>query len=905
MAINDLNTNAVVVDSDLIPIWDGVNGRTRNVYASTLKTYTSGKAYTSLKFEGENLMGYTEEDGWQIIGQIPSSTIKLSGGGLPDQTGVSGINFSEEFEVSIDGLTGEISLKQTPDTIVIDGETTEEIQTGQFLNADTENNTTVLSYNTKIEPWIIQESAAILLDVVSIDSVEQCGIEYLIDFKESTVASVSFHLFPITGNGLHIKIKPINMAQTSKPVYVFGNYPDGTEFSYNVTHSTVFSTYERQWRVEESSQLLSVEKSDLRSDENIKKPVHGIAIDPNSSITQSVTDEGVLILGGGDGGLPENPTFKSISIDTFGSGNENFKSKISQDGDFNTVIDATKELRISYKDIGTGLSTSVFGIGRTQAQFLVQPYYGNDALALAKDVPNTDSFIQKHTNAELNKLYVAYQGKYNENRVHYPAAFWQDVNGWTQLEFTGNMLFKSRGKDTGSLGDKILEVKAGSVATHKKLEANKSLSVTGDLSAVDDEGDLLFYISKGENLSKFFLPFQIDNILNITKSSGIILDGNRGAVKIWSTGAIEVPFYTNFRDNELVTKKYVDEKVEGAGIYTGQGLGVPDYVWMPNGTNPTQTQPVGLYGNTSNDASSMGIITLNDADGYTEFEVIINCLAKPTRDFRVKIDNLGKYSDKRIRTAEIWSCRVKVDWDNSINSSFFWTRLDDGSESFRNVSVLDAVETIGFDDASGVTQITNVEDIKYRVVDLPNRINKEGTVEVILDSNKPVGAIQIDNVCNYNWDYPELVIMLYVDDKQTSLGGFRIPYGLGAELKYNLDNKAVSNYKNGYWTWTLSVVDWSILRKAAHAGILDQVDASGFDAGDNYIKVLKKRFENKDMVSIPIEIPEGFEILVSSVICKSNGRIKKQPFEYEYSNGILRVHLNEICTGVILAELIK
>lgn len=69
-------------------------------------------------------------------------------------------------------------------------------------------------------------------------------------------------------------------------------------------------------------------------------------------------------------------------------------------------------------------------------------------------------------------------------------------------------------------------------------------------------------------------------------------------------------------------------------------------------------------------------------------------------------------------------------------------------------------------------------------------------------------------MCNYNWDYPELVIMLYVNDTNTSLGGFRIPYGLGATLKYNLDNKEVSNYKNGYWTWNLSVVDWSIIKRA-------------------------------------------------------------------------------------------
>ena len=62
--------------------------------------------------------------------------------------------------------------------------------------------------------------------------------------------------------------------------------------------------------------------------------------------------------------------------------------------------------------------------------------------------------------------------------------------------------------------------------------------------------------------------------------------------------------------------------------------------------------------------------------------MIINCLAKPTRDFRVSIGSLGKFSDKRVRIGETWSCRIKADWEDPVNSSFFWTRLDDGSEIY-------------------------------------------------------------------------------------------------------------------------------------------------------------------------------------------------------------------------------
>lgn len=82
------------------------------------------------------------------------------------------------------------------------------------------------------------------------------------------------------------------------------------------------------------------------------------------------------------------------------------------------------------------------------------------------------------------------------------------------------------------------------------------------------------------------------------------------------------------------------------------------------------------------------------------------------------------------------------------------------------------------------------------------------------------------------------------------------------------------------------------------------IDTSSFDSSVE-VELLKKRFDNKDLISIPIEIPEGFEILVSSVICKIDGKLRKQPFEYQYENGILRVHLNEVCSGIIIAEMIK
>lgn len=133
---------------------------------------------------------------------------------------------------------------------------------------------------------------------------------------------------------------------------------------------------------------------------------------------------------------------------------------------------------------------------------------------------------------------------------------------------------------------------------------------------------------------------------------------------------------------------------------------------------------------------------------------------------------------------------------------------------FRDAAPLDHVESINFDE-NKVATLDNPEDKRYMFVDVPNRIYSSGDVNITLDSSKPVGVVQLENTANYNWDYPELIIRVYVDNENTYLGGFRIPYGFGAIMKYNLDNKDEYNLSKGYWTWSMFVVDWSIVQKVA------------------------------------------------------------------------------------------
>lgn len=87
------------------------------------------------------------------------------------------------------------------------------------------------------------------------------------------------------------------------------------------------------------------------------------------------------------------------------------------------------------------------------------------------------------------------------------------------------------------------------------------------------EADLSDYVSKSGD--------EITGQLTINKSTQVALDiigdNNISQIKFWSSGAIALQNYTAFKDNELVTKKYVDENA--GGITPG------DQVAKTNGTN--------------------------------------------------------------------------------------------------------------------------------------------------------------------------------------------------------------------------------------------------------------------------------------------------------------------------------
>ena len=73
--------------------------------------------------------------------------------------------------------------------------------------------------------------------------------------------------------------------------------------------------------------------------------------------------------------------------------------------------------------------------------------------------------------------------------------------------------------------------------------------------------------SGGPKVEGEYLPLvggDLSGKLNINVSSGEALTINSNKVKFWSSGAVALGNYTNFKDNELVTKGYTDGAIKDA-----------------------------------------------------------------------------------------------------------------------------------------------------------------------------------------------------------------------------------------------------------------------------------------------------------------------------------------------------
>ena len=136
---------------------------------------------------------------------------------------------------------------------------------------------------------------------------------------------------------------------------------------------------------------------------------------------------------------------------------------------------------------------------------------------------------------EFGSVSVAYNGLYgDDNRVYYPAVMTQDVNGWTQQEYTGNYVFKVKNKETGVIGEKTFQ-----------LGENRA------------EFFLKPYYNGDKIATQPFVADAIDSLLDV--KTGDSANSNR---------LCKIPGYTNNYTNI----SYFEDKIQGTRFGEGGGL---------------------------------------------------------------------------------------------------------------------------------------------------------------------------------------------------------------------------------------------------------------------------------------------------------------------------------------------
>lgn len=189
---------------------------------------------------------------------------------------------------------------------------------------------------------------------------------------------------------------------------------------------------------------------------------------------------------------------------------------------------------------------------------------------------------------------------------------------------------------------------------------------TTTLTVATEDIDLSDYAKKTE--SNTFEDQQI-----ISKATGVSLSlrttpTGTDQIKFWSSGAIELPNYTNFKTKELITKEYADTE-----IAKGYGVGVQSEQ-LVSATTYTQTVQSKQYTHEWGNSSTVTItIDSNLVGSETVIEVPADNGIYSNVSYTISKD--GFISSKRVFKGEVWSCRTDSTGD-SVN--FVWSKLSDG-----------------------------------------------------------------------------------------------------------------------------------------------------------------------------------------------------------------------------------
>ena len=188
---------------------------------------------------------------------------------------------------------------------------------------------------------------------------------------------------------------------------------------------------------------------------------------------------------------------------------------------------------------------------------------------------------------------------------------------------------------------------------------------TTELSVDVDQLDLSDYAAL--DASNIFTQQQIIAVSNGVVFSLRTTPTGSDEIKFWSSGAIELPNYTNFKDKELITKEYADE----VAAYKGEGLAVQSEVTV-TATTQTQTQPVTRFVHGWANSSPTSV-TIDDTL-MVAAETIVYLPADAGPGGVTYTVTFGANSAaKNVRRGETWKAT-----SNSVGVS--WERVDQGLE---------------------------------------------------------------------------------------------------------------------------------------------------------------------------------------------------------------------------------
>lgn len=175
--------------------------------------------------------------------------------------------------------------------VTIDGTHISEINLDKGLKADVVGDVATISQDVTHDVWDTQTLTSADTPF-TITQQSQAGIDYVCDYQSIDSALIVINLSTVLDENSQIRVSLENTTSKSNVVQVYG-----TDFNWHFSTPTVLSVRNGKWRVEESSQMLSISGAATYDASTDKQPITAIAVDPTSDLTSAVSEDGILVIG--------------------------------------------------------------------------------------------------------------------------------------------------------------------------------------------------------------------------------------------------------------------------------------------------------------------------------------------------------------------------------------------------------------------------------------------------------------------------------------------------------------------------------------------------------------------------------------------------------------------------------